>query len=67
MKARVTDDEGGTSTDTAVVTVNNVAPTITSTPSASGKEASQYTYTLTFTDPGTADTHTCSAPTKPAG
>lgn len=64
---RVTDDDGATSVDARVVTVNNVAPTITSTPSSVAQEAQQYTYTLTFTDPGTADTHACSAPVRPAG
>src|SRR5207237_573164 len=49
------------------VTVNNVAPTITSTPGNMAREAQQYTYTLTYTDPGAADTQTCSAPIKPAG
>jgi uncharacterized protein (TIGR03382 family) len=67
VSARVTDDDGGTSQDIAVVTVNNVSPTITSTPSNMAREAQQYTYTLTFTDPGAADTHICSAPIKPAG
>ena len=55
------------SSASAAITISNVAPTITSTPSNMAREAQQYTYTLTFTDPGTADTHTCSAPTKPAG
>jgi hypothetical protein len=64
---RVTDDDGGTNQDIRVVTVNNVAPTITSTPGNAATEASQYTYTLTFTDPGTADTHQCTAPVRPAG
>jgi hypothetical protein len=67
VTARVTDDDGGTSTDIAVVTVANVAPTITSTPSNMAREAQQYTYTITVTDPGTADTHTCSAPVRPMG
>ncbi|HVV88382.1 MAG TPA: PKD domain-containing protein [Kofleriaceae bacterium] len=67
VTARVTDDDGGTSQDVAVVTVNNVAPTITSTPGTAAQEAQQYAYTLTWTDPGTADTFTCTAPIKPAG
>ena len=67
VTARVTDDDGGTTQDIAVVTVNNVAPTITSTPSNMAREAQQYTYTVTFTDPGAADTHVCTAPVRPAG
>ncbi len=67
VTARVTDDDGGTTQDIAVVTVANVAPTITSTPANTAREALQYTYTLTFTDPGTADTHVCTAPLRPAG
>jgi MYXO-CTERM domain-containing protein len=64
---RVTDDDNGLGTDTATVTVANVAPTITSTPSAVGTPGVQYRYTLTFTDPGVNDTHTCSSPQLPSG
>ena len=67
VTARVTDDDGGTTSDVAVVTVANVAPSITSTPGNLAREAQQYTYTLTFTDPGAADTHVCTAPVRPAG
>ncbi len=63
----VTDDDSGTSSDTATVTVRNVAPTITSTPGTTATVGSPYSYTLTFTDPGTTDTHTCSVMTAPTG
>jgi MYXO-CTERM domain-containing protein len=64
----VTDDDGGSGQDTVVVTVNNVAPTITSNPGANpaATEGQQFAYNLTFTDPG-ADTFTCSKPVSPAG
>lgn len=64
---RVTDDDGASAADSALITVANVKPTITSTPGAVGSIGVQYDYTLTFTDPGAADTHTCSAPLLPAG
>ena len=56
-----------TLSDQPLVTVNNVAPTITSTPGNAAQESQQYSYTLTYTDPGTADTHVCSAPSRPGG
>lgn len=59
-----TDDDGAAASATRVVTVRNVAPTITSVNPTSATEGTAVSYTLTFTDPGTADTHTCSAPTK---
>ena len=62
-----TDDDGAAASATRVVTVRNVAPTITSTNPTSATEGTPLSYTLTFTDPGTADTHTCSAPTSPSG
>lgn len=63
----VTDDDLGTSSDSATVTVRNVAPTITSTPGTSATVGNAYSYTLTFTDPGTTDTHSCSVMTAPTG
>ena len=63
----VTDDDLGTHADSATVTVRNVAPTITSTPGTSATVGNPYSYTLTFTDPGTTDTHTCSVMTAPTG
>lgn len=64
---RVTDDENAPGSDTATITVRNVAPTITSWPSVTATEGTAWTYPLTFSDPGTADTHTCSLLTAPAG
>jgi len=55
----VTDDDGGVGTDTAAVTVNNVAPTLDAGPDQEITAA--YTVSLapaTFNDLGTLDTHT---------
>jgi hypothetical protein len=52
------DPEG---TATANVTVSNVAPTVSAgTASISVNEGSSFTNTVTYTDPGTLDTHTSS-------
>lgn len=67
VSATVTDDDGGAGTDALVATVTNVAPTITSTAPTTAVEGTGYSYTVAFTDPGTADTHTCTAPIAPAG
>ena len=58
----ITDDDGGIGSDTATVTVNNVAPTITSitVPVDPVKINVATPVSATFTDPGTADTHTAS-------
>ena len=63
----VTDKDGASGSDTLTVTVNNVAPTVTSTPSLTAAEGDMYSYTLTFTDPGVNDTHTCVLDRGPAG
>jgi PKD repeat protein len=57
----VTDDDGGVGTDTVLVTVNNVAPQAVAVagPTA-GVEGSALSFSGSFTDPGTADTHTVS-------
>ena len=48
-----------TAYDTATVTVNNVAPTVTAPADTSGDEGSSITPgNASFTDPGTVDTHT---------
>ncbi len=57
----VTDDDGGSSSDTLVVTVNNVAPTVNAGPDATGPERSYFSVTGgntlngfgSFSDPGT--------------
>jgi VCBS repeat-containing protein len=60
----VKDTAGATGTSTTGVAVTNVAPVvnITNPPDGSGPQAKPYALTLTasFTDVGTADTHTCS-------
>ncbi|MCS7015415.1 MAG: PKD domain-containing protein, partial [Gemmatales bacterium] len=55
----VTDDDGGTASDTKTITVTNVSPTvaITGAPTSS-PEGTPITLGSSLTDPGTADTHT---------
>jgi hypothetical protein len=67
VKGRVKDKDGGYTEYTGSVTVKNVAPVITGTTPAFGalyaKTATSnptVTTSTTFTDAGTADTHTCS-------
>jgi hypothetical protein len=55
---RATDKDGGVGSTTATVTVFNVAPTASLTGPADGVRGQTLTYAGTFTDPGTADTHT---------
>ncbi|MEU1511737.1 family 43 glycosylhydrolase [Streptomyces sp. NPDC005811] len=63
---------GGRSTDTAVVTVGNAAPVLTSAtgPRAPAPVGRRTSVAVSFTDAGTADTHTCTVDwkdgTKPA-
>ena len=60
MALRVRDDDLGVSTiSTAVVTVNNVAPTGNSGGPYSGDEGAAIVYSGNATDPGTADILTC--------
>ena len=54
----VTDDDGGTSSDTFLVTVNNVAPTGPNISDRTEYEGATVTLPpFAFTDPGTLDTH----------
>ncbi len=59
VRLTVTDDDGGMSSATLTVTVQNVAPTaaIDGAP-AQSEEGAEITLTSTVTDPGTADTLT---------
>jgi PKD repeat protein len=53
VTATVTDDDGGTSSDTHTVTVSNVAPTLSTAQwSASEEEGQEVTFTASATDPG---------------
>ena len=57
----VTDDDTGSDNATASVTVNNANPVVaTPTTNSPTFEGSLATASATFTDAGTADTHTCS-------
>ncbi len=53
----VEDDEGGAGSDTVVVTVNNIAPTVDAGPGGGVNEGSAFVSSGTFSDPG-ADTFT---------
>ncbi|MFN2419353.1 MAG: hypothetical protein ABR593_10575, partial [Candidatus Limnocylindria bacterium] len=48
----VSDDDGGSDSDTRAVTVANVGPTVTLTGAASVNEGSTHTYSFTTSDPG---------------
>src|SRR5207245_1017428 len=52
----VTDDNGGVGTDTAIVTVNNVAPTANAGANQTVNEGTAVNLAGTFTDPGSVDT-----------
>jgi uncharacterized delta-60 repeat protein len=57
VTVKVMDDDGGFSTDTMVVTVNNVAPHATMAGAASAVRGQARAYTGGFTDVGAMDTH----------
>lgn len=64
VRARIIDKDGGYTEYTTTVTVNNVAPTITSVTGPTDPHPAPYTNTadpivVNFTDPGSLDTHTC--------
>src|SRR5256886_16255857 len=56
VKATVTDDDGGVGSDSKLVTVKNVAPTVTLSGPPLTALGTPQTYTCTGTDPGSADT-----------
>lgn len=63
ISATATDEDGTSSSNSVEITVDNVAPNITSLSTSSpnfggAKEGDQVTLSATFSDPGTADTHT---------
>ena len=51
-------DADGSDSDTAAVTVTNVAPTVAPGTNAAISEGGTFTGSVSFTDPGAADTHT---------
>ena len=55
---RVTDDDELNDTDTASVTVNNVAPIVEAGPDQTVDEGDTVSFSGSFSDPGTGDTHT---------
>jgi PKD repeat protein len=55
---QVTDAGGLTSTDSLTVDVSNMPPVLVSAIYGAGDEGSPLSFDVTFTDPGTADTHT---------
>ena len=58
---QVTDGDSGVATDSTVVTVNNVAPTVDvpTVDSEPSDEGQSVVASASFTDPGTNDTHSC--------
>jgi len=66
VTATVTDDDGGSTSVSAVQPVTNVAPTLSGTPDAVAYVGVEYDFLPTVTDPGSADTFTF-AGTVPAG
>src|SRR5262249_17282420 len=54
----VTDSDGAARSDSAVVTINNVAPTVSAGGNQTVNEGSSVTLNGTFSDPGTLDTFT---------
>ncbi len=54
----VTDDDGGVGTDTMIVNVRNVAPTVEAGPGQRSMEGYLLSFSGSFTDPGWLDTHT---------
>ncbi len=54
----VTDKDGGVGTDTAVITVNNVAPTVSAGGNQTVNEGSSVTLAGSVSDPGAIDTFT---------
>jgi PKD repeat protein len=54
----VTDDEGGTDSDTLLITVSNVAPVVDAGPDQTVDQGEEVTFAGTFDDAGLADTHT---------
>ena len=61
VSVTISDDDGGTDSDSLVVTVNNVAPsvTITAPPAGNYPVGIPIPVSASFTDPGKLDTHTC--------
>jgi hypothetical protein len=63
VSVTVTDDDGAADSETAAIKVNNVAPTVGSVrfnPVSPVNEGTPVMVSASFTDPGVADTHTCS-------
>ncbi len=63
----VSDPQGATDVSTLTVTVDNVAPTITSSAPATALEGSLWSYQATASDPGTDPATWTLSPSAPAG
>ena len=65
---RSCDNDGFCASDTAIININNVAPTITTSPTTAGMAGSVWTYTVMATDPaGAADPLVFSLVSGPTG
>lgn len=58
VSVRVTDDDGASDTNGAEVTVTNVAPSVDAGPDQTVNVGETAAFAGSFTDPGSADTHT---------
>ena len=56
----VTDGDGGSATTSGTISVGNAPPSITSASYGSGLEGDAIPFSVAWTDPGSADTHTIS-------
>ena len=65
VSVTVNDEDGGSGSDSKVVSIANLPPTLTITAPPYGQiypiSAATVTFRGSFTDPGTGDTHTCTA------
>lgn len=55
LSVMITDDDGGAGADNALITVNNVAPSVSAGSDAEVESGEIYEFSGTFSDPGVAD------------
>lgn len=58
VNINIDDDDGGSDTDTASLTVYNLAPAVNAGPDQTADEGEIISFSGGYTDPGTQDTHT---------